>query len=153
MAQQRIPGVVTHTADATRLDEVDGLPSAFDAVFIDAPCSGTGTLRRHPEIRWRLKKKDVSALAKLQLQLLKSAAPRVRPGCVMVYATCSILRRENQEVVASFLKSPEGRDFEIVEAAPAFEELERFITEEGFFASLPAEGGCDGHFAAILKRV
>ena len=153
MAQQRIPGVVTHTADATRLDEVDGLPAAFDAVFIDAPCSGTGTLRRHPEIRWRLKKKDVSALAKLQLQMLKSAAPLVRPGCVMVYATCSILRRENQEVVASFLKSPEGRGFEIVEAAPAFEELERFITEEGFFASLPAEGGCDGHFAAILKRV
>ena len=71
----------------------------------------------------------------------------------MVYATCSILRRENQEVVASFLKSPEGRGFEIVEAAPAFEELERFITEEGFFASLPTEGGCDGHFAAILKRV
>ena len=77
---------------------------------------------------------------------------RGRPGCVMVYATCSILRRENQAVVASFLKSPQGRGFEIVEAAPAFEDVEQFITEEGFFASLPATGGCDGHFAVILKR-
>ena len=152
MAEQRVPGVVTHTGDATQLEDIEGLPALFDAVFIDAPCSGTGTLRRHPEIRWNLKKSDVSALAKLQLQLLKSAAPRVRPGCVMVYATCSILRRENQEVVASFLKSPQGRGFEIVEAAPAFEDVEQFITEEGFFASLPATGGCDGHFAVILKR-
>ncbi len=152
MDEQRIPGVLTHTGDACDLDAVDGLPEAFDAVFIDAPCSGTGTLRRHPEIRWRLKRNDVKELARLQKRMIKAAAARVKPGCVLVYATCSILRRENQEVVTHFLKSPEGRGFSVVEAAPAFECFEESITDEGFFASLPAEGGPDGHFAAILRR-
>lgn len=153
MAEQRVPGVYAHVGDATDLDSIEGLPRSFDAVFIDAPCSGTGTLRRHPEIRWNLKKRDVSALAAIQRGMLESAAPYVVPGGVMVYATCSILHRENQEVVASFLKSDAGRDFEIVECAPAFEDFEESITDVGFFASLPSIGGPDGHFAVVLKRV
>ena len=153
MAEQHVPGVYTHVGDATDLDSVQGLPQSFDAVFIDAPCSGTGTLRRHPEIRWSLKKRDVSALAAIQLGMLKSAAGYVVRGGVMVYATCSILRRENDEVVASFLKSAQGKGFEIVECAPAFEEFDDCVTDAGFFQSLPAKGGPDGHFAVILKRI
>ncbi len=152
MAEQHVPGVFTHVGDACDLDSIEDLPRAFDAVFIDAPCSGTGTLRRHPEIRWNLKKRDVSALAAIQLDMLKSAASYVKPSGVMVYATCSILRRENEEVVASFLKSEQGRGFSIVECTPAFEEFEDFITDAGFFASLPAVDGPDGHFAVILRR-
>ena len=153
MDEQRIPNVFTHVGDATDLDAIEGLPRSFDAVFIDAPCSGTGTLRRHPEIRWNLKKRDVSALAAIQRAMLESAASYVMLGGVMIYATCSILHRENQEVVASFLKSDAGRDFEIVECTPAFEDFEESITDAGFFASLPSIDGPDGHFAVILKRV
>ena len=152
MEEQHVPGVFTHVGDACDLGSVEGLPSMFDAILIDAPCSGTGTLRRHPEIRWNLKKRDVSALAAIQLKMLKSAASHVACGGVIVYATCSILHRENQEVVASFLKSTEGKGFSVVECAPAFEEFEGSVTDVGFFASLPSANGPDGHFAAVLKR-
>ncbi len=152
MDEQRVPNVITHTGDACRLGEIDALPNAFDAVFIDVPCSGTGTLRRHPEIRWRLHRNDVKELARLQKRMIKQVASRVKVGGVLVYATCSILRRENQEVVTHFLKSEEGHGFSVVEPAPAFECFEDCITDEGFFASLPAQDGPDGHFAVVLHR-
>ncbi len=153
MREQRVPGVYAHVGDATDLDSIEDLPHGFDAVLVDAPCSGTGTLRRHPEIRWKLAKKDVSELAALQLAMLKSAAPYVAYGGVMIYATCSILRRENDEVVASFLKSAQGKGFEIIECAPAFEDFDDCVTDAGFFQSLPSKDGPDGHFAVILKRI
>lgn len=74
---------------------------SFDAVFLDAPCSGTGTLRRHPEIRWRLTPYQLAELATLQKQLLAAAASLVVPGGFVLYATCSLEPEENEEVVAS----------------------------------------------------
>ena len=92
-----IQGVRTVSGDACELDEVLtsfdamlGEPVKFDTVFIDAPCSGTGTMRRHPEIPWRLTEKDVTVdLPKLQLTMLKEAAARVAAGGELIYATCS----------------------------------------------------------------
>ena len=153
LAANKVPDVTTHTGDACHLDEIKGLPSAFDAVFVDAPCSGTGTLRRHPEIRWKLTKEDLYGLAALQLRMLKEAAGCVRPGGALVYSTCSILKQENQEVVEAFLASDEGALFSVEPATPAFPEFEGSVTEEGYFASLPTAAGPDGHFCAILRRV
>lgn len=146
--------VMTHTGDARDLDAIAGLPRQFDAVFVDAPCSGTGTLRRHPEIRWHLSASDVVELADLQLAMLESAASRLRKGGALVYATCSVLREENQGVVESFLAGERGRGFvvdpiapdELIDAQPNWK-----ITDEGFFASMPADGCPDGHFAARLR--
>src|SRR4029078_5376870 len=75
----------------------------FDAVLVDAPCSGLGTLRQHPEIRWRRQPADVAALAALQTRLLAAASSHVRPGGTLVYATCTISRAENDAVVDAFL--------------------------------------------------
>lgn len=81
----------------------------FDTVFIDGPCSGTGTMRRHPEIPWRLTENDVTTdLPKLQLTMLKEAAARVAAGGELIYATCSVFDEENTQVVDAFLNSPEG---------------------------------------------
>ena len=86
-----------------------GEPVKFDTVFIDAPCSGTGTMRRHPEIPWRLTEKDVTVeLPKLQLTMLKEAAARVAAGGELIYATCSVFDEENTQVVEAFLNSPEA---------------------------------------------
>ncbi|MFN3414256.1 MAG: hypothetical protein ACK42L_09380, partial [Thermoanaerobaculum sp.] len=74
---------------------------SFDAVLLDAPCSGTGTLRRHPEIRWRLTPYQLLELASLQKELLAATVPLVKPGGFMLYATCSLEPEENEEVVAS----------------------------------------------------
>lgn len=146
--------VMTHTGDARDLDAIAGLPRSFDAVFIDAPCSGTGTLRRHPEIRWHLSPDDVKSLAKLQLALLESAAPRLREGGALVYATCSVLREENQDVIETFMAGEAGKGFVIDPITPdelIDEQPNWHITDEGFFASMPAEGCPDGHFAARLR--
>lgn len=88
------------------------LPKA-DLVLVDAPCSGLGTLRRHPEIRWRINYTDVRRLAHLQKGILEQAAQLVKPGGWLVYSTCSLAPEENQEVVAAFLKARGGR-FRIV---------------------------------------
>ena len=86
------------TGDALELDAVVG-DRAFDEVFIDAPCSGLGTLRRHPEIRWRIKPADIVEFARVQLGMLQAAAPHVAPGGALAYATCTVTREENNGVV------------------------------------------------------
>ncbi len=99
--------------DGRELARVD---SAFDLVFVDAPCSGAGTLSRHPEIAWSLKEDDLADLAGLQLQILRRAATRVADGGRLAYSTCSILRQEDEGVVDAFLACPEGAPFRLVSA-------------------------------------
>ena len=99
--------------DGRELARVDG---AFGLVFVDAPCSGAGTLSRHPEIAWSLKEDDLADLAELQLQILRRGATRVASGGRLAYSTCSILRQEDEDVVDAFLASPEGASFRLASA-------------------------------------
>jgi 16S rRNA (cytosine967-C5)-methyltransferase len=118
----------------------------FDRVLVDAPCSGTGTLRRNPEIRWRLAASDLPRCAALQGALLDRAAERVVAGGRLVYSTCSLEPEENEEVVAAFLaRHPE---YGLVpEAVP-----EALRTEDGFLRTWPHRHGADGFFAAVMER-
>lgn len=121
----------------------------FDAIFLDAPCSGSGTWRRQPELKWRLTPGRLAALAEIQDRLLDQAAARLKPQGRIVYATCSILPCENEERVAAFLvRHPE---FTLREAAnawngPPVPGLGRF------FRASPATSGTDGFFCALLGR-
>ena len=128
------------TGDATDLDAVVGA-RVFDAVFIDAPCSGLGTLRRHPEIRWRLEEERIDELAETGLSMLKSAASHVREGGELVFATCTITRAENIDVVKAFLASEEGAPFKLAPmgGAPCFNPALK-------------PGGPDAHFAVKLVK-
>jgi 16S rRNA (cytosine967-C5)-methyltransferase len=155
LARFDVPGVTALVGDARDLSAVPGIPpqGSVDAVFVDAPCSGLGTLRRHPEKRWRVTANDISALGTLGGELLAQAASLVRTGGVVVYSTCTVARRENAEVVESFLASELGGEFcvdPLDEEVPS--EWRRFITAEGYFSSFPVSGGPDGHFAARLIR-
>lgn len=91
------------------------MPDLFDYALVDAPCSGAGIIRKHPEIRWRLKPDDYELLPALQLRILKAVASKVTPGGKLVYSTCSIDPAENTEVVQSFIQSEEGKGFKILE--------------------------------------
>lgn len=153
-AAQRL-GLQVRTAlgDATQLDAEEFAPSSFDSVLIDAPCSGLGTLRRHPDRRWTAQPSELESVAALGTSLLAEAAKLVRPGGFMVYSTCTIARAENQDVILDFLGSQTGAGFRIDPLSgdiPA--DWVRFMTEEGFFQSLPEPGGPDGHFVARLVR-
>lgn len=155
MAELGVPGVTAVVGDATRLEDIVGLPApgTADAVLLDAPCSGLGALRRRPEKRWRVAPEDLDRLSELQLSLLGSVSSLVRVGGRVVYSTCSVSRRENQDVVGAFLDSVDGR-FRVADmSASVPSEWATSLTSEGYFQSLPSLGGPDGHFVAALERV
>jgi 16S rRNA (cytosine967-C5)-methyltransferase len=118
----------------------------FDRVLVDAPCSGTGTLRRNPEIKWRLGEGDLAKFADLQGRLLDRAAERVRPGGRLVYSTCSLEPEENEAVALAFLaRSP---DFGVASGVVP----DALATPDGFLRTWPHRHGSDGFFAAVLER-
>ncbi|RKU26967.1 16S rRNA (cytosine(967)-C(5))-methyltransferase RsmB [Candidatus Poribacteria bacterium] len=142
--------VETQVMDGTKADL--GFIKTADAVLIDAPCSGFGTLRRHPDIRWNKTLKQVHALSEVQYNLLRNAAKHIKPGGVLVYSTCSIEPIENEEVVQRFLTDfpmwtvEDAKDF-LPDIPPSV------ITPQGFIQTFPHEHGIDGAFAARLRRV
>jgi 16S rRNA (cytosine967-C5)-methyltransferase len=126
----------------------------FDAVLLDAPCTSTGTLRRHPDVAWLRRPSDVQALADLQGRLLTHAATMVMPGGTLVYAVCSLEPEEGPAIAAQALKSGAWTRAPIArgEIAGANE----FITDDGDLRTLPSQwseiGGLDGFYAVRLVR-
>lgn len=149
------PPVLTLVADATDLESTPLRHLSADAVLIDAPCSGLGTLRRHPDRRWRARPEDVETLAAIGGAILRASSTVVKPGGFVVYSTCTIVKAENEHVVEGFLASPSGADFRLdplgADEAPA--SWAPFFAPSGVFRSIPLDGGPDGHFVARLKRV
>jgi len=120
------------------LDASDTLPFAaetFDKILVDAPCSGTGTLRRNPEIRWRLSSEDINTLAQIQKGILSRAADVLKPGGRLVYSTCSVEPEENEEVIREVICADDG--FRLLKTIRTW----------------PQREGCDGFFIAAFKRV
>lgn len=118
-----------------------------DVVMVDAPCSGTGTIRRHPDARWRLREGDIRELAEVQRTILEGAASVVPRGGLLVYATCALEPEENRGQVKRFLaRHP---DFLIEPAGIP----DRFLDGRGCLSVLPQESGFDGAYAARLRRI
>ena len=120
--------------------------ASFDRVLVDAPCSGTGTLRRNPEIRWRLKPADIVELASRQGRILAHAASMVRPGGFLLYSTCALERDENEAVIATFSKG--HPDFHPT-PLPAAADL---LSESGTIRTWPHRHDVDGFFVVGLRR-
>jgi 16S rRNA (cytosine967-C5)-methyltransferase len=134
-----------------------GLPfgSIFDIVFVDAPCSGLGTIRRDPDIRWRRKHDDLASLASAQLEMIHQAAQAVRPGGRLVYATCSSEPEENEDVVVEFLKRTSNfRRLDLrAENGKNLQGIREVLDEEGFLRTRPDRHGLEAFFGAVLRRV
>lgn len=135
VAAYGIDTVTPHTADGRQISK-DFEEGSFDAVFVDAPCSGVGTLRRHPEIRWRLTEQDVERMAGVGCDMLIEAAKMVKPGGLLTYATCTVFQEENERVVERFLRTKFGESFEV---------------EKTLSTTLTATGP-DAHYAVRLRR-
>ena len=144
------------TADAQRLP----FGADFDRVLVDVPCSGTGTLARNPEIKWRLNPEDIHDLQQRQISILRSVLRHVAPGGRLVYSTCSLEQEEDEQVIEAVLKEKPG--FKIV---PIREEILRLkdsgilvwsdidtLVSGSFLRTFPGIHPCDGFFAAILLR-
>lgn len=133
MEKAGLAGHVRCVADDGRTLAMIG-DDLFDLVFVDAPCTGTGTLSRHPEIAWSLAESSVAGLSRLQLEMLTAASAHARRGGRLVYSTCSILAEENERLVEAFLSSPAGARFDLVGTHRT---------------AIP---GADRHFCATFRR-
>ncbi|HEV8494682.1 MAG TPA: RsmB/NOP family class I SAM-dependent RNA methyltransferase, partial [Candidatus Angelobacter sp.] len=144
------------TADALALP----YGADFDRVLADVPCSGTGTLARNPEIKWKLKPEDLLDLQSRQAAILKAAMRHVSPGGRLVYSTCSLEPEENEQVVAACVSA--NSDFKIIPARTELQRLQKsgelvwknideLITGD-FLRTIPGVHPCDGFFAAVLEK-
>ncbi|HEX6315248.1 MAG TPA: 16S rRNA (cytosine(967)-C(5))-methyltransferase RsmB [Gemmatimonadaceae bacterium] len=118
------------------------------AILLDVPCTGTGTFRRHPDARWRLRHSDLAVLAAMQGELLAAAAERVLPGGLLVYSTCSLEPEENDDQVDAFL----ARHAEFTLEPPPPGAVPDEVLDDGCLRVLPQRHGTDGSFAARLRR-
>jgi 16S rRNA (cytosine967-C5)-methyltransferase len=144
------------------LDAAGRLPFGllFDRILVDAPCSGTGTLRRHPEIRWRLRVEQLAEFHSLQSALLKSALERLAPGGRLVYSTCSLEAEENERVVEDILRDVRGvRPVGVVKVVSDLSSklvaglgAGGLFDAAGYFHTLPGVQNTDGFFGAALER-
>ena len=130
---------------------VKRLANKFDRVLVDAPCSGLGTLRRNPDLKWRQTPQTVTELAAKQAAILTAAAGVVKPGGRLVYATCSLLPEENEDIVAAFLAA--HTDFHLIPVDPilAAQGIELAMGE--VLRLDPAQHGTDAFYAAVLERI
>lgn len=139
--------VETRAGDATA-DLGPAFHEQFDGVLVDAPCSGLGTLRRNPEIKWRLRARDIKVFSDLQKKMLSRAAAYVKRGGTLAYSVCTVMPEENEAVINDFLRH--HTDFHLT---PPLGSIDRsMIDEKGFFRTSPARHGTDGFFGAVLVR-
>jgi 16S rRNA (cytosine967-C5)-methyltransferase len=120
----------------------------FDRALVDAPCSGLGTLRRNPEIKWRMLPEDLGIFPPLQKRILKNAGHYLKGGGTLIYSTCTIMPEENEEIVAAFLSDNPG--FEQIH--PPASISSKMIDNEGFFRTYPHRHGTDSFFGAVLVK-
>ena len=143
--------------------DAQNLPFAakFDRVLADVPCSGTGTLSRNPEIRWRLVPADLADLQVRQLAILRAAMDQVAPAGRLIYSTCSLEREENEDVIESSLA--DDASFRVVDCRTQILQLQQegeliwpdpaSLTRGPYLRTLPGVHPCDGFFAAILEKI
>ncbi len=147
------PAAIAHERD----DRIKRLAGKIDRVLVDAPCSGLGTLRRNPDLKWRQTPKALEELALKQLAILQSAARLLKPGGRLVYATCSLLMQENEAIAQAFTQA--NPEFEVLSASA---ELERLKVPQAatlcsgdqaeFLRLWPHRHGTDGFFAALWVK-
>jgi 16S rRNA (cytosine967-C5)-methyltransferase len=140
------PVVIAHERDA----KVKRLAGKIDRVLVDAPCSGLGTLRRNPDVKWRQQPQAIVEMQEKQLSILDGASRLVKGGGRMVYATCSLLADENDAVVEQFLATHD--DFQLVPMSAALGEQKIPLEMDKYLKLLPHKHNTDGFFAAVLER-
>jgi 16S rRNA (cytosine967-C5)-methyltransferase len=158
--QERFALAGVRNVETMVLDGEQPLPfeRPFDRILVDVPCSGTGTLARHPEIRWKLRVADLHDLHGRQARLLLNALPLLAPHGRLVYSTCSLEPEENEFVVHEVLGA-HGDTFRISDPRIAIESflqesvrIQSVVCADGFFRTFPPEQGTDGFFAAVIER-
>jgi 16S rRNA (cytosine967-C5)-methyltransferase len=145
-----IKGIKSIVADASE-PFPDRLKNGFDRVLIDAPCSGLGTIGRHPDIKWNRTEIDIKRISRIQRKILENSFEAVRPGGLILYVVCTYTREENRTVIDNFINKNSGAS--LVDLNTIVPEWGRnLIDNEGFFRSYPHKHKMDGFFAALMRK-
>jgi 16S rRNA (cytosine967-C5)-methyltransferase len=145
-ARLGLKSICTVSADATGTRS-----GSFDRILVDAPCSGLGTLRNHPEIKWSRNEADVKRLSRLQQTILARAVCNLKSGGILVYSTCTLIPDENENVIEMFLRNCKG--FILEDAAEYLPGQAKDLAHNGYLAAWPHRHGTDGFFAARIRKV
>ncbi|MFW0776421.1 MAG: RsmB/NOP family class I SAM-dependent RNA methyltransferase [Rickettsiales bacterium] len=144
--------VQTHVIESESDQFIKRHKASADRVLVDAPCSGTGTWRRNPDLKWRFTPKDLEEVVAVQQSILQSAARLAKPGGRLIYATCSILKDENEQQIERFLSKNDN--FRVVCAPKIWDNSPPSELEPVSYLSItPHKDGVDGFFAAVLERL
>jgi len=136
--------------DSEKDARVERLERKIDRVLVDAPCSGFGTLRRNPDLKWRKPEHGIAEMVHKQASILQAAARLVKPGGRLVYATCSLLREENEEIAERFIAA--NTDFTLTPANEILKSQGIELDTGAYFRVLPHTHAMDGFFAAVMAR-
>ena len=123
----------------------------YDRILVDAPCSGLGTLRAHPEIKWNRDENDIRRLSGLQLKILNQVSGHLKPAGILVYSTCTLTVEENERNVEGFLAA--HTEFELEDAARYLPQQAKHMVRGKYFQALPQRDNTDGFFAARMRKV
>lgn len=158
MARAKVSNVQPHVIESESDAFIKRHKYSADRVLVDAPCSGLGTWRRNPDLKWRSSEKGLAELLQIQAKILASAARLVKPGGRLIYATCSLLKNENEQQVESFLSTTP--QFRVVCAKKIWDKsfpkgttMEQSQDSVSYLWVTPRQDGVDGFFAAVLERV
>jgi 16S rRNA (cytosine967-C5)-methyltransferase len=138
----------------TKGDAAKSLPipqgGKFDRILADVPCSGFGTLRKNPDLKWRRGEKDIKRLSGLQFSILNNLSAYVKEGGIFIYSTCTVFREENEDVVEKFLGG--HPEFKIDRIDKVFPEKWRSLVQNGYLKTFPPKNEMDGFFVARLRK-
>ncbi len=151
VARAGLSNVQVQRLESERDVRLSRLAGKMDRVLVDAPCSGLGTLRRNPDLKWRQTPESVKEMSAKQRSILAAASKLVKAGGRLVYATCSLLEEENRQVVEEFMNR--APDFRLKPAAEALAEAAVPLEADPYLELWPHRHGTDGFFAAVLERV
>ena len=150
MTRLRLKSIQAIRSDAS-VKLSNSLAAVYDRILVDAPCSGLGTLRSHPEIKWQRDESDIKRLSNLQSQILGNVASYLKPAGVLVYSTCTLTGAENQQLIETFLEQHPG--FKLEDAARYLPNSASHMVRGKYYQALPHRDNTDGFFAARMRKV
>lgn len=151
LKRSQLSNVHPQMIGSERDPRIKRLAGKIDRVLVDAPCSGLGTLRRNPDMKWRQSPESVSELIEKQRRILDASSQLLKPGGRLVYATCSLLAEENEEIVDDFLAAQAGR-FRLLDCQTVLAAQGISLATSPYFKVSPDSHHCDGFFAGVLER-
>jgi len=145
----QLSNVITETISQTNNRRIKRLRGKIDKVLVDAPCMGLGTVRRNPDLLWKYTEENLATITKDQFKILSQASLLVKPNGELIYATCSILKEENEDIINRFIKT--NKEFKVKEMDYFFEKL-KINEKSNFLKTFPNYNQMDGFFGAILVK-